>query len=95
MFSKIRNFLGVETEVYAKEREIGRVSFAIKRAMIFALFLVPINVLIWTFLSENSRVGERLFFAIIMSVLLAFSELTNLEFEYQKNNLRKSETRTK
>jgi len=45
----MKNFLKVKPEDYVKEREIGQTSFIIQRAVVIALFLVPLNLLIWFF----------------------------------------------
>lgn len=86
----MKNFLKVEPKDYAKERKIGRVSFAIKRAMILALFIIPLSFLSKFFLDENFSVGEGMLTAILISAGLALSELALLEYQYQKNKKRQS-----
>ena len=41
----IRNYLKIQPEDYIKEREIGRTSFVIKRAIIFAIFIIFVQLL--------------------------------------------------
>ena len=84
----MKNFLKIKPDDWKRERKIGQVSFILKRAVIFAIILTPLNLLVnFLLLSENEkfRPGAYIFRAIIMSVGFSVGEWAILEYEYRKN----------
>jgi hypothetical protein len=82
---EMKNPLKIQAEDWLKEREIGQTSFIIKRAVIFALLVIPFNLLVQFFLSDKFRAGITIFTAILMSIGFAIIEWSTLEYNYWKN----------
>ncbi|MCY7347883.1 MAG: hypothetical protein LH614_16925 [Pyrinomonadaceae bacterium] len=93
----MKNFLRIKPEDWEKEREIGQISFIIKRTIIFAIFLIPLNLLSNYLLSDTKEVrpGINIFTGVTMSVAVSINEWIGLEYQYRKsvrkNRLDKSE----
>jgi hypothetical protein len=85
----MKNFLKVQPDEYVKERAIGKTSFIIRQAIVIALFLVPLNLLVWYFLSHNTSVGINILNSMMISVGLSIIEWASLEYNYWKNERRK------
>lgn len=84
----MKNFLKIQPEDWKREREIGQVSFVIKRAIIFAAYLTPMHLLLNFLLAskdENYRFGKYIITGILTSVGLSVGEWLSLECQYWKN----------
>ncbi len=84
----MKNFLKVKPEKWKKEREIGQISFIIQRAVIFSLFIIPLQLLVNFILiskDENLRIAYIIFSSVILSFTLSIYEWIGLEFSYRKS----------
>lgn len=89
----MKNFLKIQPEDWESEREIGQTSFIIKRAIIFAVVLLPLFLLEdFLFRSENEsfQVGVIVIQIIGVSIFISVSEWYSLESAFQKSARRKN-----
>ncbi len=84
----MKNFLKIKSEDWKKERELGQLSFVIKRTIIFTIIIAPLclaaNYLL-SYESEDFKIGSSIITAIGVSIGNAISEWYSLESAYQKS----------
>ncbi len=84
----MKNPLKIQPKDWIKEREIGQISFIIKRSIIFAIILLPICLTIDYLLSsenENFRVSTIIIPIISASIGISIGEWYSLESAYRKS----------